>query len=149
MRIKAALLIALLVATTAAHSSLREEEDDADDIYSARYAKNKAAMAEASKSPIDEVVDSMKPFMPASVHDRVKKFDVEAKLTRFNSYLRDLIKEINLMGVPDPLDHIVFVFVFWFGIYVPTKLAYTFLDLFYGSSSENGIAPPPSEDSSS
>ena len=137
-------VIALLFTVSESKAaSLKDEDDDIDDIYSARYAKNKAALEQAKKSPIDEVVDSLKPYLPASLHDKVKKFDIEARLTRLNGYLKDLIKEINLMGVPDPLDHFVFVFIFWFGIYVPTKMVYSFLDIFYGSSSDSGTPYQP------
>ena len=141
MRIKVTLLvIALLFAASEVQAAGRDDDDDIEDIYSARYARNKMVLEQAKKSPIDEVVDSLQPYLPAGVHDRVKKFDIEAKITRFNAYLQSLIKEINLMGVPDPLDHIVFVFVFWIGLYVPTKIVYCFLDLFYGSSADS-VAP--------
>ena len=53
-----------------------------------------------------------------------------------NTAAKGYITEINSMGVPDPLDHVVFTVILWLAIYVPSKLLYHILWVFYGESSK-------------
>lgn len=39
---------------------------------------------------------------------------------------------INDKGVPNPVDHVVLTFILWVVVYVPTKIIYLVLNLFYG-----------------
>ena len=38
------------------------------------------------------------------------------------------------MGVPDPLDHIIFTLILFLAVYVPTKFIHTLLNTCYGES---------------
>ena len=35
-------------------------------------------------------------------------------------------------GIPYPVDHIVFTFILWIIVYIPTKILYKILSMFYG-----------------
>ena len=53
------------------------------------------------------------------------------------------------LGVPDPLDHVLFVAILWFVLYVPSKILYNILHICYGESpkyqeSKSGPAIDPS-----
>ena len=47
---------------------------------------------------------------------------------------------IHSMGVPDPLDHVVFTVILRLAIYVPTKLLYHLLWICYGESAKKDEA---------
>ena len=75
--------------------------------------------------------------------------DFESKFTKLNTQCKTLIKELNILGIPDPVDHILFTVIILVSIYLPTKLIHSLLDIFYGSSSQPECAvqqqPPKSE----
>ena len=126
------ILAALLLASSHAHRSA----DDLDnfDIYERKLPY--LAKQEAQS----ELLDAVLGVLPASV-----KQSVAARAVKLNNQCASIVKDLNLMGVPDPLDHVVFCLVLWLALYLPAKLLHALLSVCFGSGA---AAPTKSQESS-
>jgi hypothetical protein len=94
---------------------------------------------------IDNTISSdLQMFLPASVFNILMAFDMDSKVSRLNTQFSLYVKEINAMGVPDPVDHVIFTLLLVIVLYIPTKVVHMVLDTCYGSghpSPVSGAAP--------
>lgn len=125
--------ILLLISVASCEINLRrssktiitEEEDDFD-IFNRKE--------EEAAVPQNQLMQDLRSNLPEPVYRVIVSFNLDARMEKLNNEFKMYISEINLMGVPDPLDHVLFTVALILMLYVPTKFIHSSLDFFYGSS---------------
>ena len=82
----------------------------------------------------------------------LESLHLDQKMEKLNEDCSNYVKQINALGVPDPIDHVIFTFLLIMAIYIPTKFVHSVLDLLYGRAAPEPVAaktPAPTTDMTS